>query len=576
MDVRRSVEDPRFDAEANILGLLNLLEAARAGGCQEGRLQLHRRGHLRRAGRLPGARDPPHAAGVALRRLQGLGRAVPRLLQGPVRAELRGAAVRQRLRPPAEPARRGRRGGHLLPAPARRPARAPSTARASRRATSSTGRTWRAPTCWRSRRTTSGAINIGTGVETDINRLYSLLAEAAGVEQARPPRPRQAGRAAALLHRQRPGAPGARLGAHRGAPRGTAPHGGVLPRAHRPLGLLITPRGRGGVPASIRLHAGRADAWILVGFGVTQAGFDVARGPLHHAGRQRPHPQLLDHRPHRPWEVHPGRSPARDDRHADQARGAGPVPRQHGARARARHHHQGPVRADELHGQRRPEVRAQPHRHPGTRGLRLRGEPLARRVRGRAAGGGRHPGRRGPDARQRLHGAGSRPGDHPGHQQDRPAERRRGAHAPGDRGRDRHRRLRRRAGLRQGGHRHRGDPRGGGEERAAAHGGSGGAAQGPHLRQLVRQLPRRGDAGARARGHAQAQAEDQAVEQQQGLRGAGAGRLQPVLPPGAAADRRRGGRAGGQREGARRTPRWATPSPRSCVPRTRPSRASRK
>jgi UDP-glucose 4-epimerase len=29
MDVRRSVEDPRFDAEANILGMLNLLEAAR-------------------------------------------------------------------------------------------------------------------------------------------------------------------------------------------------------------------------------------------------------------------------------------------------------------------------------------------------------------------------------------------------------------------------------------------------------------------------------------------------------------------------------------------------------------------
>lgn len=29
MDVRRSVEDPRFDAESNILGMLNLLEAAR-------------------------------------------------------------------------------------------------------------------------------------------------------------------------------------------------------------------------------------------------------------------------------------------------------------------------------------------------------------------------------------------------------------------------------------------------------------------------------------------------------------------------------------------------------------------
>ena len=35
MDVRRSVEDPRFDAEANILGFLNLLEAARGAGVQK-------------------------------------------------------------------------------------------------------------------------------------------------------------------------------------------------------------------------------------------------------------------------------------------------------------------------------------------------------------------------------------------------------------------------------------------------------------------------------------------------------------------------------------------------------------
>jgi UDP-glucose 4-epimerase len=35
MDVRRSVEDPRFDADANILGFLNLLEAARTSGVQK-------------------------------------------------------------------------------------------------------------------------------------------------------------------------------------------------------------------------------------------------------------------------------------------------------------------------------------------------------------------------------------------------------------------------------------------------------------------------------------------------------------------------------------------------------------
>jgi UDP-glucose 4-epimerase len=35
MDVRRSVEDPVFDAEVNLLGLLNLLEAARGGPLQQ-------------------------------------------------------------------------------------------------------------------------------------------------------------------------------------------------------------------------------------------------------------------------------------------------------------------------------------------------------------------------------------------------------------------------------------------------------------------------------------------------------------------------------------------------------------
>ncbi len=35
MDVRRSVEDPRFDADANILGFINLLEAARKAGVKK-------------------------------------------------------------------------------------------------------------------------------------------------------------------------------------------------------------------------------------------------------------------------------------------------------------------------------------------------------------------------------------------------------------------------------------------------------------------------------------------------------------------------------------------------------------
>ena len=52
--------------------------------------------------------------------------------------------------------------------------------------------------------------------------------------------------------------------------------------------------------------------------------------------------ELLHHRPHRPWEVHPGRPAARPHPCGQRAQHARPVPRQDGPGARARHHHQGP------------------------------------------------------------------------------------------------------------------------------------------------------------------------------------------------------------------------------------------
>ena len=56
----------------------------------------------------------------------------------------------------------------------------------------------------------------------------------------------------------------------------------------------------------------------------------------------------------------------------------------------------------ELPRARRQGLHPQPDRHPRPRRLRLRGQPLARRLRGLAAGGRRQPGRRGADARQCL------------------------------------------------------------------------------------------------------------------------------------------------------------------------------
>ena len=94
---------------------------------------------------------------------------------------------------------------------------------------------------------------------------------------------------------------------------------------------------------------------------------------------------------------------------------------------RARHHDQGARRRPDV-SPRRQDLHAQPHRHAGPRGLQLRGQPLARRVRGRRADRGRLAGRGGADARQHLPGARARSRDPAGHQQDRPAGRRPPAH----------------------------------------------------------------------------------------------------------------------------------------------------
>ena len=141
----------------------------------------------------------------------------------------------------------------------------------------------------------------------------------------------------------------------------------------------------------------------------------------------RADPQLLHHRAHRPRQVHAGRPDAADHRRRLRPRHARPVPRPHGHRARARHHDQVPGRADAVGARRqtaRTGVRPEHDRHARSRRLHLRGEPLARRVRGRDPARGCRAGHRGADPRQPLPRARERPAHHPGAQQDRPAGRR--------------------------------------------------------------------------------------------------------------------------------------------------------
>ena len=123
MDVRVSAAKPVYDAEINVIGTINMLEAARAARRAPVRVRLDRRRDLRRDRRAPDARGRRDQLRGALRPGEVLGRGLLRPVAPPARALDREPAVRQRLRPAPGPARRGRRGRDLLrQAPRRRPA----------------------------------------------------------------------------------------------------------------------------------------------------------------------------------------------------------------------------------------------------------------------------------------------------------------------------------------------------------------------------------------------------------------------------------------------------------------------
>jgi UDP-glucose 4-epimerase len=183
MDVRRSVEDPRFDADANILGMLNLLEAARVS-------EVKKVIFSSTGGAIYGEQDVfPAPESHATRPVSpyGVSKASGELYLGYYRAQYGLPYVALRYANVYGPRQNPHGEAGVVAIFSQRLVAGqgctifgdggqtrdfvfgPDVARANLLAFE---------------KDYVGAINIGTGVETDINRLFALLAEAAGSNQA--------------------------------------------------------------------------------------------------------------------------------------------------------------------------------------------------------------------------------------------------------------------------------------------------------------------------------------------------------------------------------------------------------
>ena len=180
MDVRKSVEDPRFDAEANILGLLNILEASRRSGVKKFIFSST-------GGAIYGEQDVfPATEAHPTRPVSpyGVSKAAGELYLGYYRVQYGLASTALRYANVYGPRQNPHGEAGVVAIFSRRlvvgetcqifgPGKQTrdfvyglDVARANLLALQSDF---------------VGAVNIGTGIETDVNTLYSLLCEAAGV-----------------------------------------------------------------------------------------------------------------------------------------------------------------------------------------------------------------------------------------------------------------------------------------------------------------------------------------------------------------------------------------------------------
>ena len=122
--------------------------------------------------------------------------------------------------------------------------------------------------------------------------------------------------------------------------------------------LCRTPRSRRPVP-EVEPRCRRVARGEVPRTNTSPAGASPLTGPAGRAARHTPpsahgpHPQLLDHRPHRPRQVDPRRPHPRGHRRRRPDENAGADARLDGPRARARDHDQGPGGAGRVQGRRR-------------------------------------------------------------------------------------------------------------------------------------------------------------------------------------------------------------------------------
>jgi UDP-glucose 4-epimerase len=179
MDVRRSVEDPRFDAEANILGMLNLLEAARVSDVKKFIFSST-------GGAIYGEQDVfPAPESHATRPVSpyGVSKASGELYLGYYRAQYGLPSVALRYANVYGP-RQNPHGeaGVVAIFSQRLVAGSPCTIYGDGGQTRDFvyGPDVARANLLAFEKDYVGPVNIGTGIETDINQLFTLLAEAAG------------------------------------------------------------------------------------------------------------------------------------------------------------------------------------------------------------------------------------------------------------------------------------------------------------------------------------------------------------------------------------------------------------